>query len=278
MPEILQGRYDGVRPVFTALPDEAVLWRYMDLTKLLALLEDQALHFARADLLGDPFEGAQTALTSEPPTHEFHVNENRLEELDAERREGYRRLWDAMRPHRTAQRRWTWVSCWNHRDVESDALWGRYVHAEDGIAIRSTFGRLVRSFGDPLPPLAERQAPPPPDAPWPVYVGHVSYVDYKSATWPSGNAFWPYVHKRLSFAHEAEVRALVSRIPEDLPDHEVEPPPGVLIAVDLALIIEAIYVSPVAPPWFSDLVTRVCKRYGVGADVRQSELATTPIY
>lgn len=34
------------------------LWRYMDLAKFLALLEDRALYFARADKLGDPFEGA----------------------------------------------------------------------------------------------------------------------------------------------------------------------------------------------------------------------------
>src|SRR5687768_14667395 len=34
------------------------LWRYMDLAKFLHLLEDRTLFFARADRLGDPFEGA----------------------------------------------------------------------------------------------------------------------------------------------------------------------------------------------------------------------------
>ena len=38
------------------------IWRYMDLPKLVAFLETESLHFARADTLGDPFEGSWTRL------------------------------------------------------------------------------------------------------------------------------------------------------------------------------------------------------------------------
>ncbi len=38
------------------------IWRYMDLPKLVAFLETGSLHFARADTLGDPFEGSWTRL------------------------------------------------------------------------------------------------------------------------------------------------------------------------------------------------------------------------
>lgn len=38
-------------------PSEAILWRYMDFTKFVSLLEKSALFFARADKLDDPFEG-----------------------------------------------------------------------------------------------------------------------------------------------------------------------------------------------------------------------------
>ena len=37
--------------------DDTVLWRYMDFTKFVSLLEKSALFFPRADKLGDPFEG-----------------------------------------------------------------------------------------------------------------------------------------------------------------------------------------------------------------------------
>ena len=33
------------------------VWRHMDVTKLVALMETRSLHFARADTLEDPFEG-----------------------------------------------------------------------------------------------------------------------------------------------------------------------------------------------------------------------------
>ena len=45
--------YDIKVPTFGA-----TLWRYMDFTKLVSLLEHRAIFFARADKLGDPFEGA----------------------------------------------------------------------------------------------------------------------------------------------------------------------------------------------------------------------------
>ena len=38
--------------------DNAVLWRYMDFTKFVSLLDRRALYFSRADKLGDPFEGS----------------------------------------------------------------------------------------------------------------------------------------------------------------------------------------------------------------------------
>ena len=39
-------------------PADTILWRYMDFTKFVSLLEKRSLFFARADKLGDPFEGA----------------------------------------------------------------------------------------------------------------------------------------------------------------------------------------------------------------------------
>ena len=44
-------------PSFDSPPDNAVLWRYIDFTKFVSLLDRKALFFVRADKLGDPFEG-----------------------------------------------------------------------------------------------------------------------------------------------------------------------------------------------------------------------------
>jgi hypothetical protein len=45
--------------IFTPPEDPtATIWRYMDFTKLVSLLETKSLFFARADKLGDAFEGS----------------------------------------------------------------------------------------------------------------------------------------------------------------------------------------------------------------------------
>jgi hypothetical protein len=52
-------------PNFSHPTDRTIaLWRYMDLSKFVALLQTGKLYFARADKLGDPFEGSVTRLNS----------------------------------------------------------------------------------------------------------------------------------------------------------------------------------------------------------------------
>lgn len=44
-------------PNVSAPAGSTMLWRYLDLAKLLFLLEHRALWFSRLDTLGDPYEG-----------------------------------------------------------------------------------------------------------------------------------------------------------------------------------------------------------------------------
>jgi hypothetical protein len=47
-------------PNFVPPPDRARLWRYMDFTKFVSLLDKEALFFSSAAILGDPFEGSDS--------------------------------------------------------------------------------------------------------------------------------------------------------------------------------------------------------------------------
>jgi len=254
--------------VFTAPEDPNVaIWRYIDFTKLVALLDDSSLFFARADTLGDEFEGSYSRLNVElrPDVYKDIPSEGlaQIAQFTAE-----------MPRH-------TYVNCWNVSAVESAALWGLYVPPSGGVAIKSTFQQLIDSFlpdetdGEPLPMGRT------------VFAGLVRYVDYQ-ATWiPEGNSLWPFVHKRQSFQFESELRAVVQDWPtiED-PSAEggtriemTQPSPaGRSVAVDLAVLVDAIYVSPVAPAWFADLVCSVCARYGLHKPVVPSNLAGRPVY
>jgi hypothetical protein len=74
------------------------------------------------------------------------------------------------------------------------------------------------------------------------------------------------VHKRVSFEHEREVRAIIdSRDPES--DRI-----GLTVPVDLATLIQRVHVAPTAPGWYEDVVRRAAKRYGLDAPVSRSDL------
>lgn len=73
--------------------------------------------------------------------------------------------------------------------------------------------------------------------------------------------------KRKSFEHEQAVRAVItfSGVPKGASGIDPtadNPLSGQCVSVDLAELIEQVYIAPEAPPWFCDLVDQVSKRYG----------------
>ena len=134
----------------TPPPENAVLWRYMDFTKYMSLLDKGALFFVRADKLGDPFEGSYSKINiaMRPELYKNEIPEHALQQLA-----------DFM----YASRRFTMISCWHWSSYESAAMWRLYSRERDGVAIKTDFKSLSDSFtGDDS-----------------IFVGTVNYVDYK---------------------------------------------------------------------------------------------------
>jgi hypothetical protein len=99
-------------PVFRPPADRnASLWRYMDFTKFIDLLERAQLFFARSDLLGDPFEG------SLPPQH--------VAALSAVASQAGRPPAATTEVTRlqSVLRYLVFVSCWHMNQGESAAMW-----------------------------------------------------------------------------------------------------------------------------------------------------------
>jgi len=44
------------------------------------------------------------------------------------------------------------------------------------------------------------------------------------------------------------------------------------VKIDLKELIKDIYISPVAAEWFVDTVRKICKKYGIEANIIQSSL------
>ncbi len=241
----------GRHPAFT-LPDDVdvKLWRYMDLTQFVSMLEEKGLLFTRADLFDDKFEG-----TMSRPLHDFLEQQS----LDPRQHADHLRMTKGR----------SFVSCWHMNDVESAAMWKIYSTAKESVCLQTTFARLRDAL------------------PGDVYIGMVRYISYDWDKIPAGNTFWPLTCKRKSFEHERELRAVWSNMaaigsarPAVAAGLEYEPDPqeSVWKHVDLGVLVENMFVSPSSKPWFSELLRKVLLKYGLSVPVRQSDLAADPLY
>jgi hypothetical protein len=193
------------------------------------------LFFARSDRFEDPFEGSM-------PTQNPTVLRAYLAQAAPGIQEEHL---DQFSKFRQGIRSRMYLNCWHMNEHESAAMWKLYARTNEAIAIRSSYDALRTCLPD--------------DGPH-VYIGMLKYIDYSTAIIPEGNAFWPFVHKRLSFAHERELRALIFEDPASehgQMDFSLQMPIGKQIPVDLGRLITTVYVAPTSPQWFADLVRLV---------------------
>lgn len=234
---------------FVAPEDPSVrIWRYMDFTKFVAMLDASGLYFSRADLLGDKFEGSFP-----------FANEKFLADLSP----------GNVHPARTRQRNeylrrirlHTHVSCWHMNDYESAAMWELYGQGGRSVAISSTYQALEQALS------------------YECLVGVVQYIDYHSDVIHDAHPIRFIVHKRKSYEHEREIRAVIRLHPAFFAkDIEDEPAaPGIWKTVDLDGLVHGVHVSPASPAWFRDLVTKVCLRFGLRREAKQSSLDEEPL-
>src|SRR5688572_1174241 len=103
-------------PVFEAPETDVAIWRFMDFTKFVAMLENEGLFFVRADLLGDPFEGSvpQVNVAARPRTF------SDIPDLQPAALDDLLNAW--ARSHEW-HRRQVRINCWHMNDEESAAMW-----------------------------------------------------------------------------------------------------------------------------------------------------------
>ena len=259
------------------IPDgKAVLWRYMDLARLLALVSNRTLFFPALDKLGDRFEGQWSDRTLELIREWDKLwTRDRGDHVVVEDKRQDQRLkfpredpsWSVEETinhwNRTistgASRRSTFVNCWYQEAEESEAMWKLFASQQYGVTVRTTAARLVGSFTERLPD----------------YLGRVAYIAYDKDHMPV-TEFPPVFFKRRAFMHEREVRAVVA------PQYRAEKTEvkngsvGVEYKVDPERLIEAVVVSPYSPDWLLDVVRTTLVRFEIDAPVEKSVLERRP--
>jgi hypothetical protein len=232
-------------PICVTPDPDTVIWRYLDLPKFISLLEKQALFFSTIGHLrqSDKHEGTYNQATIDAASQkQFSIHDIGS---------GLLRSFG----------KFVAVNCWHINPIESVAMWDVYLRSGEGIAIKSTFQRLVDSF-------AVSQKPE-------IMIGKVHYLsDTDLIPEPEAkgiNVLNSYLWKRMSFQFEQELRAVVLGSPEDFHKHI-----GIYVPVNLNLLVEEIVISPKTARWIGELIRDVASKYGIQEKVTTSILSRSP--
>jgi hypothetical protein len=226
---------------------EATLWRYMDFTKFLALLETEELHLSQIARFDDPFEGHPPRMVVEiQRAMPFGLSDKEYEKLGEDINENI----NSFRNSRNSIA----ASCWHLNEVESSAMWRLYLHSSEGIAIKTTFADLIASLQK---------------SPIKLHGALVEYVNFENFYAQHKDPLLWATYKRESFRHEQEFRILANIDPTST---------GIAVQVDLSKLINSVYLAPTVPNWISKIVQKLLIRYGFVCPVIQSTLSDAPSY
>lgn len=221
---------------------DAELWRYIDFTQFVSILENRALWFSRAGGFFDSYEGTL-------PSQKLEEIAEGISDKVSDPKDFVRAFYDALRYS-------TYISCWHEASEETAAMWQIYQEKGKEVAIRTT----VSGFENAVEDGSE------------IVSGRVNYIDYSNTEDITVNRVSPFFFKRESFEPESEFRAVISdfeppdavRIDEDFADKVAEgSDSGRPVTVDPSVLIEEVYISPVAGDWLVGLVGDVLDTYGL---------------
>jgi len=228
---------------------DSTIYRYMDFTKFVSMLENRGLWFSRANKLGDPFEGSMSLanLKLRPQLYGNDIPLDKLKEMEKIRKKMVK---------------WALVNCWHMNEGESMAMWKIYGKSNEAIAIQSRCGLLQECLQDDKD----------------INIGEVQYIDRHSddpANFISERFLqYPFMYKDRVFEYENELRAIkldLTELPRD--DQGInltksEPPnSGMMVTIDLRKLLQGVTISPVSEPWFYDLVKNLLEKYELDQEI-----------
>lgn len=232
-----------------SLDQDLKLWRYMDLAKLVSLLETKAVWLARADTFRDKHEGRF-------PDEMRALTEKAYKSLPS----------DDPSPVKNAEDfqdyllKNTFISCWHKNIDENMAMWEIYGRDANAIAVQTTV-RRIRDGTD--------------SSDLNGYSLHLKPVVYQRAEDVQG--VLPYedcfFRKRPHFAFEQEVRISLDRYSPSAPTKDTLY--GHRLRCSIDVLIESIYVHPDSAVWFLDVVNSIATRYPVNTEVKRGAFGNT---
>jgi hypothetical protein len=235
------------------LPDnkDLKIWRYMDFSKFMYLLETRKLFFPVVSSLPDKWEGHLTEINRNFDNNRFinyytplDITVEEISQMRKNTQNTFLKLRD-----------FTFVSCWNLSEFESFPLWQAYSNNKEGIALCSTINALKSSINYNNN----------------FFIGLVNYLEHDKSFIGEDNAFSPFIWKRKEFESEQELRVIIQdEYREDIVS-------GISVDIDLYKLIKNIIISPESSYWFVDLVKLILQKKGFDSiNIELSTLSSKP--
>jgi len=225
------------------LEDSQKLWRYMDLSKFISLIEKNALWLARADTFRDKHEGRfpdDMRQTIEQAYKDFDPKDN-SPVTDADDFQDY-------------LRKNTFISCWHKNFDENMVMWEIYGRENNALAVQSTVELMKENLDSSK--LRGHS----------LILKNVIYVrpDEIQGVLPYEECFFV---KRPHFSFEKEVRISLDTYSRDNPSKKT--PVGYHLPISANGLIEKILIHPDCQDWFADVVNSITKQYQIHAPVER---------
>lgn len=221
----------------------------MKLPFFIEFLRNEGVYFARGDQFTDPFEGSYPRKIS--TTEKWQGESSLAKSVKA-----------SLHERRKNAVKGVQISCWHRSEFESEAMWSLYSDKNFGLAIVSRYS----TFRDLLPAEAT--------------IAEVKYLDYEKDTFNDYWAIQCMLHKRRSFAHENEIRALM--LP-DIVDSSIggtfnckQKGKGIYVKLPLETLIDKVVISPLAQDWYFEMVDEIMYRFELHVPLCRSELVLQP--
>lgn len=262
------------------LDDDSTLWRYINFTQFVSVLERNAVWFSRADNFQDPFEGSLSQKSVDFRRNAAYRAFMVRHDLDpVQSRDSAAKISEHFAKVTKILKYLTYINCWHANTHESMAMWDTYEGKD--LAIRSTLGNVDEAFTT---------------TEYSIIGCPVEYLDFEEEGTPlplhgadedPRQSISHYCVKRKSFEHEKEYRLIIQNreLPFDDEKDSVDPEEvaketssGLYVDVSVEDLISAVYVSPNKAGWFRELVEMVVDTHGHEIDVHQSTLGRDPLY
>jgi hypothetical protein len=211
--------------------EDAKIWRYIDFQQLYHLLNFNTLSFSSPSLFDDTLEGVLPEIIKDEICGYIKTGDRNKIETQFNNLFFFNEKSDINKFFKER----IFISCWHQSDYETMAMWKLYGGINKGIAICSTFKKLINVLNDNF------------------YIGGIVYVDSKSASDDARNFIKKFFFKRKPYKSENEIRAIYFH-PHDKPtleldifDHPIQP----------QHLIDEIVISPLANEAFVSSVSKL---------------------